>query len=110
MSDSTSAKIQGDTATAGPVTCAACAAVCCRLEVLCLTETGVPRRYLCPNPAGVHTMDRLDDGWCAALSRDTLLCTIYENRPLICRELEAGGPECLAIRADWAATLENGEA
>ncbi len=83
-------------------TCDHCAAVCCRLEVLCITETGVPRRYTRPNPGGVPSMDRLPDGWCAALDRDTLRCRIYEQRPLICREFEEGGADCLAERAAWA--------
>jgi Fe-S-cluster containining protein len=43
-------------------------------------------------------MLRLDDGWCAALDRDTMMCTIYERRPLICREFEMGAPECLTER------------
>lgn len=43
-------------------------------------------------------MLRLDDGWCAALDRNTLQCTIYNIRPTICRELEMGGEECLDIR------------
>ena len=85
----------------GPVTCDACAAVCCRLEVLCITETGVPRRFTQANPYGVPSMDRLDDGWCAALDRNTLRCSIYGQRPLICREFEMGGPDCLAERAGW---------
>jgi uncharacterized protein len=84
------------------VACNACAAVCCQLEVLCLTDTGVPDRYLRHNPNGVSSMDRLDDGWCAALDRDTLRCRIYAQRPLICREFEMGGPDCLAERANWA--------
>lgn len=84
-------------------TCSACAAVCCRLEVLLVTETGVPGRYTRPNPGGVHSMDRLADGWCAALDRDTLRCRIYGQRPLICREFAMGGPDCLAERASWFA-------
>jgi Fe-S-cluster containining protein len=44
-------------------------------------------------------MRRLDDGWCAALDRNTMLCTIYEKRPLICREFATGSDECLAERA-----------
>jgi Fe-S-cluster containining protein len=43
-------------------------------------------------------MARLDDGWCAALDRHTMLCTIYDKRPLICREFEMGGYECLSER------------
>jgi len=84
-----------------PVTCATCAAVCCRLEVLCITETGVPHRFTRRNPGGVSSMDRLADGWCAALERDTLRCRIYEQRPLICREFEEGGPDCIEERAAW---------
>jgi Fe-S-cluster containining protein len=43
-------------------------------------------------------MMRLDDGWCAALNRDTLMCRIYELRPLICREFAMGEDECVEER------------
>jgi Fe-S-cluster containining protein len=43
-------------------------------------------------------MARLNDGWCAALDRHTMMCSIYEKRPLICREFEMGGYECLSER------------
>jgi Fe-S-cluster containining protein len=43
-------------------------------------------------------MARLEDGWCAALDRKTMLCTIYERRPAICRDFELGGYDCLAER------------
>ncbi|MFD2110507.1 YkgJ family cysteine cluster protein [Thiorhodococcus fuscus] len=82
------------------VTCDSCAAACCRLEVICLTDTGVPHRYTTHDAWGAVTMRRLDDGWCAALDRDTLLCRIYEQRPLLCREYEMSGPDCLAERED----------
>lgn len=84
------------------INCEACAAVCCRLEVLLVTDTGVPRRLTRANPEGVHSMARLADGWCAALDRDTLRCRIYDQRPLICREFAMGGADCLAERARWA--------
>jgi uncharacterized protein len=80
------------------ISCATCAAACCRLEVWCLTDTGVPGYLTRIDPAGGTLMRRRDDGWCAALDRDTLLCRIYEQRPLVCRELEVGSPECLAER------------
>lgn len=80
------------------VTCAACAACCCRLEVLLLTDTGVPRRYIDTDPWGRQVMARLDDGWCAALDRDTLRCRIYPERPSLCREYATGGADCLAER------------
>lgn len=80
------------------VTCSTCKANCCRLEVMLITDTGVPEQYVAVDNWGGMTMERLDDGWCAALDRSTMLCRIYENRPLICREFEMGGYECLAER------------
>lgn len=83
---------------ADDATCASCRANCCRLEVMLITDTGVPETYIEFDPWGGMSMSRLDDGWCAALDRDTMLCTIYDKRPLICREFEMGGYECLAER------------
>jgi Fe-S-cluster containining protein len=80
------------------ITCANCQACCCRLEVMLITETGVPAEYIDTDRWGGQIMHRLDDGWCAALDRDTLMCKIYENRPLICREFEMGEYECVAER------------
>lgn len=80
------------------VTCATCQANCCRLEVMLISDTGVPEKYIAVDRWGGMTMDRLDDGWCAALDRQTMLCTIYDKRPLICREFAMGGYECLSER------------
>ena len=30
---------------------------------------------------------------------EAVACTAYERRPQVCRDLEAGSPECLSIRA-----------
>jgi Fe-S-cluster containining protein len=81
------------------ITCATCKASCCRLEVMLISDTGVPEQYVEFDKWGGMTMARLDDGWCAALDRLTMLCSIYDKRPVICRELEMGGDECLAERA-----------
>ena len=43
-------------------------------------------------------MARLDDGWCAALDRETLMCKTYDNRPSVCREFKMGGDECIEFR------------
>ena len=51
---------------------------------------------------GGEVMRRLDDGWCAAVDRETLMCTIYDRRPQLCRDYEMGSPECEDER------LENG--
>ncbi|MFT6368359.1 MAG: Fe-S-cluster containining protein [Halioglobus sp.] len=81
------------------VTCSSCRASCCRLEVMLITDTGVPEAFIAFDEWGAMTMSRLDDGWCAALDRSTMLCTIYDKRPWICREFEMGGFECLSERA-----------
>ena len=80
------------------ITCSSCRANCCRLEVMLITDTGVPHEYVETDQWGAMSMARLDDGWCAALNRETMLCTIYDKRPWICREFEMGGYECLAER------------
>jgi len=80
------------------ITCATCQACCCRLEVMLVTDTGVPERFIETDNYGSEVMARLEDGWCAALDRDTLLCSIYENRPLICREFNMGEFECQTER------------
>jgi len=80
------------------VSCAACDASCCRLEVMLITDTGVPDNYIEVDKWGGMTMARLDDGWCSALDRNTMLCMIYEKRPKICRDFEMGGCECISER------------
>ncbi len=81
------------------VSCDDCAAVCCRLEVICPSETGIPPYLTTRNPWGMRVMRRLDDAWCAALDRDSLRCRIYEQRPEVCRNFAMGGPDCLAERS-----------
>lgn len=80
------------------VSCATCKACCCRLEVMLMGEDDIPRRFTTEDQWGGWVMRRLDDGWCAALDRDTMLCTIYQRRPGICREFAAGEYECLVER------------
>lgn len=81
------------------VTCANCEASCCRLEVMLVTDTGVPEKFIERDKWGGGTMARLEDGWCSALDRNTMSCMIYEKRPWICREFEMGHYECISERA-----------
>ncbi|MFT5448406.1 MAG: Fe-S-cluster containining protein [Gammaproteobacteria bacterium] len=81
------------------ISCSDCHACCCRLEVILITETGVPEYFIDTNAWGVRVMARLDDGWCAALDRDTFRCSIYERRPTICRDFGMGSYECQTERA-----------
>ena len=80
------------------ISCATCKACCCRLEVLLMGDDDVPRRFTVEDEWGGEVMRRLDDGWCAALDRETLLCTIYERRPNVCREYAVGDSDCLVER------------
>ena len=80
------------------ISCSTCQARCCRLEVMILTDTGVPDKHISVDKWGAETMLRLDDGWCSAVDRDTFKCSIYEYRPLICREFEMGSYECVQER------------
>jgi Fe-S-cluster containining protein len=81
------------------ITCSSCQACCCRLEVMIITDTGVPERHIAVDEFGSETMLRLEDGYCSALNRENFMCTIYENRPWICREFEMGSYECRDERA-----------
>lgn len=90
------------------VSCSSCAACCCRLEVMLLTDTGVPERFIDEDDWGGQVMRRLDDGWCAALDRNSMRCTIYSRRPLICREFELGSDDCLEERKGSARAYLDG--
>jgi Fe-S-cluster containining protein len=81
------------------VACSNCQACCCRLEVMIISDTGVPDVHISRDKWGAETMLRLEDGWCSAVDRKTFMCTIYKNRPLICREFAMGSYECSSERA-----------
>ena len=68
-------------------------------------DDDVPPRLTQTDPWGGQVMARLDDGWCAALERDTLLCGIYERRPAVCRDYPVGGGDCIAERSNPAASI-----
>lgn len=80
------------------ISCANCKACCCQLEVLLMGDDDVPARLTIEDQWGGTVMRRLDDGWCVALDRDTMLCTIYQRRPGVCREFEVGDYGCLEER------------
>ena len=80
------------------VTCSNCQACCCSLEVMIISDTGVPKQHIDVDEHGGETMLRLHDGRCSALDRNTLMCSIYENRPWICREFEMGSYDCINER------------
>ncbi|MGL6041485.1 MAG: YkgJ family cysteine cluster protein [Deefgea sp.] len=81
------------------ISCSSCKACCCQLEVMLIAgDDAVPAEFIEKDAWGGEIMHRLADGWCAALNRQTRLCTIYEQRPWICREYEAGDSDCMEQR------------
>ena len=48
---------------------------------------------------GGQVMLRLDDGWCAALDRNTMRCGIYAQRPAVCRDYAVGDGDCIVERS-----------
>jgi Fe-S-cluster containining protein len=81
--------------------CATCEACCCRLEVLLMGDDDVPLALTEEDRWGGTVMRRLEDGWCAALDRNTMRCTIYGRRPFLCREYPEGGDDCLVERSRY---------
>jgi len=54
---------------------------------------------------GTRAYMRMVDARCAALQLDRegrFVCTVYDERPLVCRELARGSPECQGERATKA--------
>ena len=87
------------------ISCSDCRACCCRLEVMLMgDDENVPAELTIQDQWGGWVMRRLDDGWCAALDRGTMLCNIYEHRPVICRDYQAGESDCLDQRAQLTVT------
>jgi Fe-S-cluster containining protein len=62
-------------------------------------DDDVPPEATVEDRWGGWVMRRLDDGWCAALDRATMKCTIYDRRPGVCREYPVGGSDCLIERS-----------
>ena len=91
--------------TTSAVSCTTCRANCCKLEVILMGEDDIPARFTQVDRWDGHVMARLEDGWCAALDRDTMLCGIYERRPGVCRDYELGGSDCLVERSTLRPTF-----
>lgn len=78
--------------------CAACKGACCYLLVPLIEEdlSHVPEELREQNEAGQWFMKRQKTGACVALKDG--LCTIYENRPKVCRDFQVGSYHCESAR------------
>ena len=83
------------------VQCSTCEAVCCRLTVVLMPEDHVPEWLVARDEHGLETLAKGEDGWCAALDLNTFRCTIYDERPSICRKYAMGSPSCRDEREKW---------
>ena len=83
------------------VSCSDCEAVCCRLTVVIMPEDRVPTWLVDHDSHGLPTLAKGEDGWCAAVDPLTSRCTIYEDRPAICRKFAMGSPSCRDERSTW---------
>jgi Fe-S-cluster containining protein len=90
------------------VHCDDCEAICCRLLVIVDAADRVPRGTAVPYEGGLQVMPRSEDGWCAAIDRPTMSCSIYDLRPDTCRRFTMGGGYCRAIREDYHRTAAKG--
>ena len=82
------------------INCSTCRALCCRLEARLIDDSDeqVPIE-LTEQVEGIYfAMKRGKDGWCEALNRETMLCSIYEKRPYICRQYKLGDYDCINER------------
>jgi uncharacterized protein len=71
-------------------------------------EDDIPPELIEVDHWGGLVMARLDDGWCVALNRATMLCGVYERRPSVCRDYQVGGSDCISERSKRAALPHEG--
>ncbi len=88
--------------------CGRCAAICCRLTVVLTAADDVPAWLVDVPASGPDQLRKAPDGWCAALDRDTLRCSIYAQRPQACRRFATGGRYCMDERRRWSAGQRDG--
>lgn len=88
------------------VSCGSCDAVCCRLTVLVMPEDVVPRHLVARNEHGLEVMARGEDGWCIAVDQQRMCCSIYGQRPGICRKFAMGSAYCRAEREDYQRDMD----
>lgn len=93
--------VPADSEDRATISCSRCQACCCQLKVLVMADDDVPQWLLARDAHGMEVMRQHDDGWCAALDRESLRCTIYARRPRVCRDFATGGGDCRDERARW---------
>lgn len=83
------------------VSCGRCDAVCCRLTVVLMPEDDVPRHMVERLVDGPEVMARDEEGWCVAVDHSRMCCSIYDQRPGVCRKFAMGSAYCRSERAAY---------
>ena len=73
--------------------CAGCGKCCHLLVELSPLLDDVPEELVVEHE-GVRFMEQRGNGACVALDEATMLCTIYERRPQVCRDFQRGESLC----------------
>lgn len=84
------------------VSCSRCDAVCCRLTVVVMPEDNVPEHLIDRTSQGLNVMAHGEDGWCVAVDPLHMRCTIYDQRPGICRKFAMGSAYCRDEREKYS--------
>ena len=87
-----------DSPTGTPARCDTCRALCCRLTVVLQPEDAVPAHLTTQLDNGLRVMARGPGGWCVAMDDSRWNCSIYPDRPSVCRRFVMDAPYCRAIR------------
>ena len=84
-----------------PVLCERCGNACCKMGYVIPIREGdkVPLDLTEWDASHVHRVMIMVDDTCIALVDG--ICTIYDDRPLVCRDYEIGGRDCLNARKKY---------
>lgn len=81
--------------------CAGCGQ-CCHLLVELMPGVDVVPEAFVVEHDGVRCLEQHGDGACIALDRVTRLCTIYDDRPQVCRQFDRGSGLCRIVLGNVA--------
>lgn len=82
-----------------------CRTFCCALIVRLTPED---RERLAPRGRFTSCLDKAPDGYCVFLDRETQLCSVWENRPELCRAYSCNTDPLLqvAVRENWTDVVD----
>lgn len=82
-----------------------CKAVCCSF-IFALTRRDVEKGVAKWNPKRPYFIARDEDGYCPHLDRETMLCTIWDDRPERCKHYDCRNDK--TVWEDWERRILSG--